>query len=332
MQLEVHIQAIREDLANTAGLGDEATAEAAQRLSEALGSTLHLRLLDLLGEAALEIGRPAGSGRVEVRLAGRDPELVVVMDEAADARPARPRGGVLGPYHAPPPRDARRRASKRPPPRKASRPTPGSSARSRACSSRARSKRSRQPPPGLRPGLKGEHGSCFSHHSRSSTSHTSTPSIPATGSAGAVPARPGHAAAACPERSRTKRQPCRSSRPQAPSPSRSEFRADASSSGRPTSRVPRSSSSRSAAAARTPSSRSRSHTTSARAVTSSRSSSATGFRWGPIQITWGGDVEVRVTCPPGTDLELSGASTDLRVDGDVGEVSAPHGLRRHQAR
>ena len=85
MHLEVHIQAIQQDLATTAGLGDEASAEAARRLSEALASTLHLRLLDLLGEAAAEIGSQLSSGRVEVRLAGRDPELVVVMDETPDA-------------------------------------------------------------------------------------------------------------------------------------------------------------------------------------------------------------------------------------------------------
>lgn len=85
MQLDSHIQAIREDLQNTAQIGDEATAEAAQRLSEALAATLHLRLLDLLGEAALEIGGQLGAGRVEVRLAGREPELVVVMDEAQDS-------------------------------------------------------------------------------------------------------------------------------------------------------------------------------------------------------------------------------------------------------
>ena len=85
MQLESHIQAIQEDLAATAGLGDEATAEAARRLSEALASTLHLRLLDLLGEAALEIGGQLDAGRVEIRLAGRDPELVVVTDQAPDA-------------------------------------------------------------------------------------------------------------------------------------------------------------------------------------------------------------------------------------------------------
>ena len=46
------------------------------------------------------------------------------------------------------------------------------------------------------------------------------------------------------------------------------------------------------------------------------------FRWGPIQITWGGDFECRVTCPPGSDLDLAGASTDVRVEGDLGDVSA----------
>ena len=45
------------------------------------------------------------------------------------------------------------------------------------------------------------------------------------------------------------------------------------------------------------------------------------FRWGPIQITWGGDFECRIACPHGTDLDLSGGSTDLRVDGELGEVS-----------
>jgi len=45
------------------------------------------------------------------------------------------------------------------------------------------------------------------------------------------------------------------------------------------------------------------------------------IRWGPIRISWGADVLVRITCPPGTDLDLSGGSTDLRVEGDLGEVS-----------
>jgi DUF4097 and DUF4098 domain-containing protein YvlB len=46
------------------------------------------------------------------------------------------------------------------------------------------------------------------------------------------------------------------------------------------------------------------------------------IRWGPIQISWGGEVEVRVTCPSGTELELSGASTDFSANGSYGDVVA----------
>jgi hypothetical protein len=46
-----------------------------------------------------------------------------------------------------------------------------------------------------------------------------------------------------------------------------------------------------------------------------------GFRWGPIQVTLGDEVEIRVSCPPGTDLELSGAKTEVRATGELGEVS-----------
>src|SRR5262245_35398479 len=45
------------------------------------------------------------------------------------------------------------------------------------------------------------------------------------------------------------------------------------------------------------------------------------FRWGPIQISWGGDFECRITCPIGTDLDLSGGSTELRAEADLGEVA-----------
>jgi hypothetical protein len=46
-----------------------------------------------------------------------------------------------------------------------------------------------------------------------------------------------------------------------------------------------------------------------------------GFRWGPLQISWGGDVEVRVKCPAGTELDLDGASTVVRADGTYGDVT-----------
>ena len=85
MQLDSHVQAIQQELAAAAARGDEEAAEIARRMGEALASTLHLHLLDLLGEAALEIGGQLDSGRVEVRLAGREPELVVISDEVSDA-------------------------------------------------------------------------------------------------------------------------------------------------------------------------------------------------------------------------------------------------------
>jgi hypothetical protein len=83
MQMSPHIQALQSDLAELAAVGDDATAQAAQRLSLALRSSVGLRLLDALTEAALEVSAQLPSGHVEVRLAGQDPQLVYVEDEAA---------------------------------------------------------------------------------------------------------------------------------------------------------------------------------------------------------------------------------------------------------
>jgi hypothetical protein len=85
MQMAHHLHAIQEDLAAAAALAtDAATAEAARRLSQALGSSLHLRLLDVVSEAAADLSA-AVPGRVDVRLSGRDPELVYVAEETEPA-------------------------------------------------------------------------------------------------------------------------------------------------------------------------------------------------------------------------------------------------------
>src|SRR5918911_5582526 len=88
MQIDGHIQALREDLARIAAVGDESTARAAELLAVALESALSRRLLEALGEAALELSNQLDSGRVEVRFAGADPEFVYVRDEADEAEPA----------------------------------------------------------------------------------------------------------------------------------------------------------------------------------------------------------------------------------------------------
>lgn len=81
MQTTPHVQAIQADLAAAAGLGGEAAAEAAQRLAAALESSLHLRLLDLLNEVAVSLSAQLPDGHVELRLAGRDADLVFVPEQ-----------------------------------------------------------------------------------------------------------------------------------------------------------------------------------------------------------------------------------------------------------
>jgi hypothetical protein len=85
MQLDVHLEQLKADLASLAALGGEELAAAAERLISALGSTLGLRLLDVLSDAALEISAQLPNGHIEVRLAGQEPSLVYVEAEAAAA-------------------------------------------------------------------------------------------------------------------------------------------------------------------------------------------------------------------------------------------------------
>jgi hypothetical protein len=96
MQIDGYVQAVREDLARVAAVGDETTARAAELLAVALESSLGRRLQEALAEAALELSGQLEEGRVEVRVAGGDPELVYVSetvpvqaettDEASSAR------------------------------------------------------------------------------------------------------------------------------------------------------------------------------------------------------------------------------------------------------
>lgn len=88
MQMAPYVQALQEDLARAASLaGDEATQEAGRRLAQALEASLQLRLFDLLGEIALSLNSQV-PGRVEVRLAGREPEVVYVEEQEAEPAPA----------------------------------------------------------------------------------------------------------------------------------------------------------------------------------------------------------------------------------------------------
>jgi hypothetical protein len=91
VRMEIHVDAIRRDLAATARMfGDEALVEALGRLVDASEPALRLRLIDVLSEAAVALNGQLASGHVEVRLAGRDPELVYVGEPEASEEPPAP--------------------------------------------------------------------------------------------------------------------------------------------------------------------------------------------------------------------------------------------------
>jgi hypothetical protein len=83
MQIDGYIQALREDLVRMASLGDETTSRAAELLSVAIEASLARRLQDVLAEAALELNAQLDAAHVEVRIAGRDPELVLVREDGS---------------------------------------------------------------------------------------------------------------------------------------------------------------------------------------------------------------------------------------------------------
>jgi hypothetical protein len=88
MEMARFVQSLEADLAAVAAVGDEQTAAAAERLIHALRGSAGLRLLDVLGEAALEISGQLPAGHVEVRVSGQDPSLVYVGEPEGEAEPA----------------------------------------------------------------------------------------------------------------------------------------------------------------------------------------------------------------------------------------------------
>jgi hypothetical protein len=80
METTRFVEAVRADLESAAAVGGQTLVEAAGRLSAALDASMRLALLDALSEAAMELSRQLASGRIEVRLAGRDVELTYVAD------------------------------------------------------------------------------------------------------------------------------------------------------------------------------------------------------------------------------------------------------------
>ena len=81
MRLQPHVEALERELADLGSLGGDAVATAAQRLIQLLSTPVRVRLLELVGEVALEVSGQLPSGHIEVRLAGPDPSVVFVPED-----------------------------------------------------------------------------------------------------------------------------------------------------------------------------------------------------------------------------------------------------------
>src|SRR5262245_59062144 len=91
MDLTPYLAALRRDLAATAAPGGDEVARAAELLTGSLDASARLCLMEALSDAAAEITtKLAGSATVDVRLRGREADLVVTELATQPAPPAAP--------------------------------------------------------------------------------------------------------------------------------------------------------------------------------------------------------------------------------------------------
>jgi hypothetical protein len=87
MDLRPYLEALLSDIEASAALGGPDLKNAARLMANALEASLQLRVLDLLNEAALDLSGQIGSGHVEVRLAGREVQLVFTAEPGDSTSP-----------------------------------------------------------------------------------------------------------------------------------------------------------------------------------------------------------------------------------------------------
>ena len=81
MKMSLVVDGLRSDVVAVGELGDDAVAEAAERIAAVLDRSVPGRVLDLLSDAAVELSAELPDGRVEIRVAGDDVDLAYVVDE-----------------------------------------------------------------------------------------------------------------------------------------------------------------------------------------------------------------------------------------------------------
>ena len=89
METAQFVEALQQDLRDLARIGGDELVEAARRLEGAVRQAATLRLIDFLTQAALELSEQLPDGHVDVRIAGQEPQLVFVEEQApVEAPPA----------------------------------------------------------------------------------------------------------------------------------------------------------------------------------------------------------------------------------------------------
>ncbi|HET8661939.1 MAG TPA: toxin-antitoxin system HicB family antitoxin [Micromonosporaceae bacterium] len=87
MDLTPYLESLRRDLAAAAAPGGPEIAQAAELLTSSLDASVRLSLMEALADAAAEVTTKLASASVEVRLRGRQAELVVTEVKPAAAPP-----------------------------------------------------------------------------------------------------------------------------------------------------------------------------------------------------------------------------------------------------
>lgn len=87
MELDRYVETLNRQLTVAAEAGGDEARALAERLVAPLESSVRLMLLEVLSDAANEITVELAPGSVEVRVRGRDPELVVTSPPAAPPMP-----------------------------------------------------------------------------------------------------------------------------------------------------------------------------------------------------------------------------------------------------
>jgi hypothetical protein len=90
MDLTPYVESLRADLEAAAAAGTDATRETARLLSAALEPAVRLSLMDALSAMAAEVTAASELGSVEIRMHGREPQVVVLGEEPTAEPPVTP--------------------------------------------------------------------------------------------------------------------------------------------------------------------------------------------------------------------------------------------------